>query len=1098
MRARPLAVVVLTLLASGVIACGRGPSSVRSAEPGTFRAASPGSAIDPTVRPARLVPEELDEGAPTFGAEPSGGDRVLAGGLRLVSAREGALVAASDRLPQAPQITTALPERLGGGFLFLLGTSVWRAEKWLGPATPIFTSPQAVQAIVPGLDRVYLRGPSGHIAIDGRTGKLLDRGPWPASPNVASYAAADGWRAVATADLRGVVATFDAGATWRTLDLAIEPRAVVAAGDAIAVGGVEGGRNEAWFEVRPDASVARLAAAPREAKGLTFAVRPPGMPKPASMPPPGWPSTVPWPSGAPTPVPVPTVVPRGSAAAAGAGIEGPDGTDSSAPPREGGEASLARIFGTRPILAAVEDGWPLTDGTAVVARDGALGRVRIVDGALLEVAPGAFPLKPSRCHAVSLHRPSAPGAFGFVCGEPRGPTAIYAYHPLGGRLSELKRFDRPRVVTSSGNGALAVRGGCAEDADTSAAKEAHAYCVLGHDNAWREIQVRGDVAGERVVVLADGRLAVVTPPPAVDAPARLTLLDKGKATTVPITFPRVAADVGRVLRLGLWLEGFEERRPGVVGGWIEAAGTMLGVEIAADGKATVGQYVRDAGSVFVAGRYGLGWAASRRGFETTDGGMTWNAIDVPEPISQRGGRGQRRACGPIGCLSSGWVRVGWGEPKKPATPTAPPVARTNVALSPPSLSLTCEPLAGAPPAAPTAPRPTPPRPAAPSPAPLRGGGVLAPSPAAFGMSELPSFYTLGGPPLRDGERGVSFDVSELLGRSQRLGSLARVYAWGPKTGEWDTQGRWQVRWLSPFAGWPEVRSSVAALPATPILDVARGTSPFGYSGYGYGNGAFQITPGDDSSHALLAMRRASNRSELALFELEADRAAVELRRADGEPFPEIEAAIRTAGRWFVAITPASGTTPAPAHTAIFQIDGAVAREIARVPRVGLDAGRTAAVRLARRSDGLRLGLVVDGQPTPERSNPVRWVVPIDLETGALGEPESLGYDDLAGMPLEGCADDAVGWVLDVPLTATSVRLRVGASASSLHSAQARLRLTGARACIERLAGMSDGQSAERAASFTRSGARSTGRPGEILTSVMSNANRHPIRCIVSR
>ena len=32
---------------------------------------------------------------------------------------------------------------------------------------------------------------------DGKSGKVLDLGPWPASPFVASYAAADGWRAAA-------------------------------------------------------------------------------------------------------------------------------------------------------------------------------------------------------------------------------------------------------------------------------------------------------------------------------------------------------------------------------------------------------------------------------------------------------------------------------------------------------------------------------------------------------------------------------------------------------------------------------------------------------------------------------------------------------------------------------------------------------------------------------------------------------------------------------------------------------------------------------------------------------------------------------------
>src|SRR5262249_37773069 len=117
---------------------------------------------------------------------------------------------------------------------------------------------------------------------------------------------------------------------------------------------------------------------------------------------------------------------------------------------------------------AIEDGWPLTDGTAVIARDGSLARVRIADGVLTEVVRDAFPLKPAHCHPMSLTRPNAVGAFGFVCGGPRGAPGIYADEPMRGRLQEIKRFDKPRVVSSSGNGALAVRGPCAEDADPPA------------------------------------------------------------------------------------------------------------------------------------------------------------------------------------------------------------------------------------------------------------------------------------------------------------------------------------------------------------------------------------------------------------------------------------------------------------------------------------------------------------------------------------------------------------------------------------------------------------------------------------------------------
>jgi len=1144
-------VVIAAAIAAVPMACGSG-APARSPDGGSFRGVGVGASADPTVRQARLFPETVDE-TQGYGTEPGGGLRAITAGLRVVTTREGSISIADERLPQAPQLTTALPERLGGGFLFVLGTTVWRADHWLEPARPIFASFQGIQAIVPGLDRVYVRAQNAYLAIDGKTGSVLDLGPWPASPFVSGFAAADGWRAVAVTDLRGVVATYDAGATWRTLELPMEPREVLVSGDSLAVRGIENGKTEAWFEVRADGAIARLSTPPREAKGKVLSPPAPTRPYYGGYPSGGYPAA----GGLVVPVPFP-VSPSATARPTAAPLAGSEG-----PREESVHDAGTRIFGKRPLAAAIEDGWPLTDGTAVVARDGALARVRLSDGALTEMVQGAFPLKPSRCHPVSLTRANAIGAFGFVCGEPRGASAIYAYDPLRGRLSELKRFDRPRVVTSSGNGALAVRGPCAEDGDPSAtpreptriepkldagaddgrgaegktdagkndraeraakaekaekekaerekaereaaakavAPEVHPYCILGHDNTWREVHVRGDVGGERVIVLADGKIAVVSPPQGPSGPARLTLLDKGRATTLPIVFPNVTADIARVLRLGVWLDGFEERKPGVVGGWIEAGGAMLGVEIALDGKAVPGQFVRDAGMPFVSGRYGFGWTPSRRGFETTDGGMTWTSLELPEPLVPIG-KVERRACGPIGCLAAGWLRVGWGETKKPPVPPAPPPHRATTSVSPPQLVLACEPTV---PPMPTPPAPKP-KAAAATPTPqasltLRrtfGGPPVLAATGAAGVSELPSFFSQPGPVLRDSERGMPFEVPELLERSPpRLGGLARAYAWGPKGGDWDTQGKWQVKWLSPFAGWTEVHASVPTLPPQVLLDFTKQSSAYGsyYQAY---SSFFSIAAGDDPSHAMLVVRR-STRTDMTPIELEADRAPVEIHRADGEPFVEIDAVARAAGRWFIVTPPPAGAS-APVTT-VWQVDGAVARELVHVTRAAVESGRPAGARLARRSDGRAIGLVVDGQPTAERTIATRWVLPIDLETGQLGEPESLGYTDLAGRTLEACTDDVVGWGFDTALPGTA-RIRLAQGSGSMHALYVRVRLTTTRACVERVAGMYDGQSADRAAQLTRPGARAGAalplKPGELIASAFAAQGRYALRCTLTK
>src|SRR6185312_5141373 len=145
------------------------------------------------------------------------------------------------------------------------------------------------------------------------------------------------------------------------------------------------------------------------------------------------------------------------------------------------------------------------------------------------------------------------------------------------------------------------------------------------------------------------------------------------------------------------LDGFEERRPGVLGGWVEGAGTLVGVEITLDGHVRVGEYVRDAGSPFPAGRFAFGWTASRRGFESTDGGMTWTKdLELPEPIAAPRDVDER-ACGPVGCLVAGWMRVGWGPTASTATPKEPP-PRVRPARDMAPLDLACDLVAPDPPA----------------------------------------------------------------------------------------------------------------------------------------------------------------------------------------------------------------------------------------------------------------------------------------------------------------------------------------------------------------------------------------------------------------
>jgi hypothetical protein len=976
---------------------------------------------DPTVRGARLLPASLQE-AHVWGSEPGGAQRAVVAGLRIAASPAGDVRAAPDRLPASPSIVVEIPERLGSGFLLAVGPHLWRCASWLEPAAPVFTMPTAITDVLVGLDRVYLRSAQGPlVAIDPRTGGVLDLGPLPSSPRVASIAALDAWRAVAVADLRGTLITLDAGSSWRPVSLPIEPVRVVARDGGFAVAGLDRGRAVQWWEVLADGETDRVA--------------------PSSPPP------------------------------AGGSRAGPAAAEAGTTP-----------LGRRALLAAVEDGWPLTDGTALVARDGSLMRVRLADGSVVEAVPDAFPLRNARCHPLSLAREGERGAFGFACGEPRGSTVIFRWDGQGSRLVELRRFATPREVLASGNGALAVRGGCAGDGATGgpdgepgegagSAGEGDAvqpgervqqdWCLMTSGGLWSEMHFSGPgVDRARLAVLSNGHVALVRPPEEGDlSTARLTITDGvtdgARATHRPLRIEAVAPDVAQALRTGIWMDGFEERRPGVLGGWIDAAGSVLGIEITLDGEVHVGEYIRNAGLPVAAGRWAFGWTAAGGGFETTDGGMTWTKeIALPEPIAEP--RADRdRACGPIGCVTAGWLRVGWG-PGATAPSIAPPPVRPRISRRAPSLNLDCDAVDAKPPADAT--------PAVPA---LTSGPArrpFLPMRSGYGpaVSEFRSFAGRAGPIIPGGDLGLSIDASHPFERGLRPRPLARAYLWGAAAGDWDPSGRWQVRWVSPWSGGatPDVRSTAVSPAPWPSLEGAARA----LGGSTGGIPEWTLVPGDDADHALLIERRAGLLTSLAggagnqspsLEILETDRAPIEARRAGGEPLPDLQGAVRTGGRWYVATSQIAGE---PSATVVWLLDGGVARELGRLPRVAPDLGGPA--RLARRVEGpvggdstSPIALLVTGADWDRGA--LAWVASFDPEAHAFGDPEPLAPLDLSDRAIAACTGDDAGWELETALPGT-VDVRSGAGPSTrLQGVLARLRVSRAAACVSGIFGSAD-------------------------------------------
>ena len=222
--------------------------------------------------------------------------------------------------------------------------------------------------------------------------------------------------------------------------------------------------------------------------------------------------------------------------------------------------------------------------------------------------------------------------------------------------------------------------------------EIHPFCVLGHDNTWREVHVRGDVGGERVVVLADGKIVVVSPPQGRPRPARLTLLDKGRATTLPVVFPKVTRRHrarAPARRLARRLRGAKARR----GRRMDRGGRR---DARRRDRARRQGHAR---TVRARRRHALRVRALRLRLDRVASRLRDHRRrhDVDEPRAARAARPDRRrssgaragrsAASPrAGCVSGGARR------RRSPPPPAPPPHRSTVTPRAPQLTLACEPM----------------------------------------------------------------------------------------------------------------------------------------------------------------------------------------------------------------------------------------------------------------------------------------------------------------------------------------------------------------------------------------------------------------------
>jgi hypothetical protein len=133
-----------------------------------------------------------------------------------------------DVLPGSNFNALPLPPSSGSGFVFYSEVdseaAFWRAETWTSTLIPLTRVPERVDHVQAGLGRIYARlADSGDtVAFDPRTGESVNLGPLPPSPSYFDFQFWDDWFAVVLTDARGVLATFDGGATWHSTGVSNE------------------------------------------------------------------------------------------------------------------------------------------------------------------------------------------------------------------------------------------------------------------------------------------------------------------------------------------------------------------------------------------------------------------------------------------------------------------------------------------------------------------------------------------------------------------------------------------------------------------------------------------------------------------------------------------------------------------------------------------------------------------------------------------------------------------------------------------------------------------------------------------------------------
>ncbi|HYQ26310.1 MAG TPA: hypothetical protein VER04_03800, partial [Polyangiaceae bacterium] len=555
-----------------------------------------------------------------------------------------------------------------------------------------------------------------------------------------------------------------------------------------------------------------------------------------------------------------------------------------------GEPHARERLGRGALKLAVLRGFRGSDGSLLLANSGQLLRLRATDGKLLESDDHAYS-GGGECTALD-YGPSA----GFVCNDGPNQTALYAFEPPF-RMRRVRTFSGARYVAASGNGSLVIRGSCAGSLPALPGS----YCIARKSGEFSEIRVRGDLGVERLVALADGRVAVIVPP-RLGARGFLSLIDpQGREQRIALKLP--SSGPVALLEKGLWLDGFVElpskppvpsdatpdpptalsktptKEVGVLAGWVVGNEPFAGVRVALDGSVAIGRPENGIDRALLSGSRGLLVGRTGRTRESSDGGFEWTDVELPSEFDA--GRELRddarlQGCSELGCAFAGFVRVGFR-----ARAGAPRLAIANLPDSTRLLqpggsrwALRCEASGESSEAA--------------LPLLSRGRANVRADDAA--SPPWAPFLEFAAPTLAPGE--IGYDV----GPSDSEGAGFRAYIWGERSADWTHVGHLQLRLLDRF----QIRHGLlqSALSRSPWPDATAASEAFGFDSSGNPTSWRAVLDGNQRAAAVLA----SSRGLLDLLLVEDGKTVVRLPNAGrlGFNFGMLSSVAKLTDAWYLA------------------------------------------------------------------------------------------------------------------------------------------------------------------------------------------------------